>query len=77
MQQLERRAADFPAGVGGAEVAVVDEPAEFTRGLGGIRPGRATLVQASDGTSHEVIPTSFLSDLGSRDLVVTRWFRHE
>lgn len=61
----------------GIEVALVDEPAEITRGLAGVRPGKSAPVTATDGTSHDVASQSFVSELASSDLVVTRWFRHE
>jgi len=61
----------------GQEVALLDEPGEITRGLAGTRPGRASAVQATDGTTHEVASQAFIAALADSDLVVTRWFRHE
>jgi len=58
------------------QVVLNVEPAPLGRGLAGVRPGRATLVQASDGTSHEVTSTSFVSTLTASDMVVHRWFDH-
>lgn len=59
------------------EVEPVEEEADLTRGIGGVRPGAQTLVEASDGTAHEVATQAFVAQLADGDLVVSRWFRHE
>jgi hypothetical protein len=59
------------------EVAAVDEPHEITRGLAGVRPGAAATLTSTDGSDHQVASQTFVSQVGSADLVVTRWFRHE
>ena len=61
----------------GEELAVVAEPEEVTRGLGGVRDSTAQGVIASDGTTHDVGTNTFIAEFAGSELVVTRWFRHE
>ncbi|HEX9793293.1 MAG TPA: DUF4384 domain-containing protein [Planctomycetota bacterium] len=58
-------------------VARVGEAAVVERGIGGTRAGKAASVAASDGSIHAFNPTSFFSEQGRGDMVITRWFRHE
>ena len=48
-----------------------------TRGIVAIETGSPTQVQNQAGQTHNVTPTSFLAQVGSVDLVVTRWFQHK
>jgi len=60
-----------------AAPATVEEPAELTRGLAGVRPGKDATIQSSDGSSYEVPSQLFASQMGAAEVVVWRWFRHE
>jgi len=53
----------------------VEEQLVLTRGIGGIRKGRANVVALSDGGQSDYPPTLFESN--GEDLVLTRWFVHE
>lgn len=75
LAELEGRERSFRADI--AEPATVGEPTEITRGLAGVRPGRAQGIVATDGTAHAVESQAFLAELAAGDLVVTRWFRHQ
>lgn len=57
--------------------ATVEEPAELTRGLAGVRPGKDATIQSSDGSSYAVPSQLFASQMGVAEVVVWRWFRHE
>ena len=57
------------------EVVNVEEQLVLTRGIGGIRKGRANTVVLSDGEQSNYPPTLFESN--GEDLVLTRWFVHE
>ena len=52
-----------------------EERLPLTRGIGGVRTGRATLVTTSDGFEASYVSTVLESI--DAELVVTRWFRHE
>ena len=55
----------------------VQTPAVATRGIYATGDGKATSVQTPSGATHEIIPTEFLTEIGSMDLVVTRWLDHQ
>jgi hypothetical protein len=55
----------------------VEEPDVISRGFAGKRQGRSTTVTTSAGSKRPYVPSSFLAEAASADLVLTRWFRHE
>lgn len=59
------------------EYQPVEAPAIASRGIVAIDAGAPTKVQNQVGQTHNVIPTSFKTKIGSVDLVVTRWFYHK
>jgi hypothetical protein len=61
----------------GEELATLDQTAEVTRGLGGVRESTVQEILTSDGVAHEAEGNTFVADFAGSELVVTRWFRHQ
>ncbi len=71
----ERPATSADGGV--LETHAAGSQADFSRGLGKVRPGHSTGVTTPDGVRHEVPTLLFPAAEGAQDMLVTRWFRHE
>jgi hypothetical protein len=61
----------------GEELATLDQTANVTRGLGGVRESTVEGIVTSDGVAHETEGNTFVADFAGSELVVTRWFRHQ
>jgi len=60
-----------------SSLVTINEPAELTRGLAGVRTGAGALVQSSSGKESATASQLFMASDGSDQLLITRWFRHE
>jgi len=54
----------------------IDRPIAVTRGVEGVRPGKARPVELPNGSTVSFSPSSFLVPAKASEVVLTRWFHH-